>query len=593
MKRIKDLLLNWRIILLILVVIISLVLIRPYPIAPEGVAIRHVEEDSTAHMAGIRTVDADVKPMHREVITHINGEAIKNVQDYNRIVEALEANDTIRIRTQSSYVDEESTVPTFFFKTQREYEMILEPKYKEIPLNETEIIEVNRTVEENVTINETTEVKNKTITEYEEVEKTKKVFDGTKPLGLTVYNAPKTNIRKGLDLEGGSRVLLQPEREVTSDEITLIINNLEERLNVYGLSDIVVRRVSKGLFDDEDLISVEVAGANEEEVRELIGSQGKFEAKISNETAFTGDDIDFVCRSADCSTATSPERPCGEREDGTWSCQFRFSISISTEAAERQAQLTSRLDIVTENGQQYLSEPIRLYLDGNLVDELQIGADLQGRPTRDISISGPGTGRTREEAIADSRESMLRLQTILETGSLPVQLEIIKIDTISPTLGEQFLRNALSVGIGALVGILLFIFIRYRSFKVGLPVAITMLSEVIIILGIAAGIGWNLDLAAIAGIIIAIGTGIDDQVIILDETRRGKKDAISWKERIKRAFFIIFAAFFTTFAAMFVLFFSGAGLLRGFALTTILGITAGVLITRPAFAVIVEYLFKN
>ncbi|MBW3001002.1 protein translocase subunit SecD, partial [Candidatus Woesearchaeota archaeon] len=54
------------------------------------------------------------------------------------------------------------------------------------------------------------------------------------------------------------------------------------------------------------------------------------------------------------------------------------------------------------------------------------------------------------------------------------------------------------------------------------------------------------------------------------------------------AFFIIFAAYFTTVVAMLPLWFAGAGLLKGFALTTILGVSIGVLITRPAFAAIIQ-----
>jgi preprotein translocase subunit SecD len=57
---------------------------------------------------------------------------------------------------------------------------------------------------------------------------------------------------------------------------------------------------------------------------------------------------------------------------------------------------------------------------------------------------------------------------------------------------------------------------------------------------------------------------------------------------MKRAFFIIFAAFAATVAGMLPLWNAGAGLFRGFALTTIAGATIGVLLTRPAFASIVE-----
>ena len=124
---------------------------------------------------------------------------------------------------------------------------------------------------------------------------------------------------------------------------------------------------------------------------------------------------------------------------------------------------------------------------------------------------------------------------------------------------------------------------------------ITMLSETILLLGLAALVGWNLDLAAIAGIIIAIGVGVDHQIVISDEVtgKRKEADVSSWKQRIKSAFFIIMGTYLTTLVAMLPLLFAGAGLLKGFAFTTIAGITFGVFITRPAFAAIVEILVKK
>jgi len=119
------------------------------------------------------------------------------------------------------------------------------------------------------------------------------------------------------------------------------------------------------------------------------------------------------------------------------------------------------------------------------------------------------------------------------------------------------------------------------------------ISEVIILLGIAALIGWNIDLAAVAGIIIAVGTGIDHQIIIADETLRGRGIIYDWKQRIKNAFFIIMASYFTVFVALIPLVFAGAGLLKGFAITTILGASIGVFISRPVFARVIEILLRE
>ena len=189
---------------------------------------------------------------------------------------------------------------------------------------------------------------------------------------------------------------------------------------------------------------------------------------------------------------------------------------------------------------------------------------------------------------------MKKLQAILSTGSIPYELEIKKIDRVSPTLGQSFVKQILLAGLFAIVAVSLIIFVRYRKLKISIILILVSLSEVLIILGVAGLIKWNLNLPSIAGIIAAIGTGIDSQIVILDESRiKGE----SIREQIKKALFIIGTAFTTTFVALIpltgILGFmgitaAGAGLLKGFAVTTIIGLSVGVLITRPAFAEIVK-----
>jgi preprotein translocase subunit SecD len=410
-------------------------------------------------------------------------------------------------------------------------------------------------------------------------------------IGFSVYEAPTTNIRKGLDLQGGTRVLLQPEEQIDQDQMDILLSNMQYRLNVYGLSDVIVRE--SGDLSGNQYVLVEIAGAKEEEVKELLAKQGKFEATIGNETVFKGgQDITYVCRSADCS-GIDPLSGCGKSGD-IWACRFRFAISLSPEAAERQAELTKSLDVITENDEEYLTEKLVLYLDDSQVDELFIGADLKGRAVTDIQISGSGAGATQQEAVFNSLENMKKMQTVLITGSLPIKLDVVKTDTISPIFGKEFVKNALFIGLLAVLSVIIVIFARYRNINVAAPMLFTIFTELLLLLGIAALIGWNLDLAAIAGIIVAIGTGVDHQVVIADETLRGEAGGIyDWKQKIKRAFFIIMAAYFTTVVAMLPLLKAGAGLLRGFAVTTIIGVSVGVLITRPAYAAIVEILLKE
>ena len=144
------------------------------------------------------------------------------------------------------------------------------------------------------------------------------------------------------------------------------------------------------------------------------------------------------------------------------------------------------------------------------------------------------------------------------------------------------------------------IFIRYRTPVLVVPIILTSLAELVLILGTASVINWNIDLAAIAGILAAIGTGVDDQIIITDEVLKGKKTTsrrTGFQTRIKGAFFIIFAAAGTLIAAMLPLAYvgfsrgySGIGTLSGFAFTTIIGVLIGIFITRPVYAKFIELL---
>ena len=400
---------------------------------------------------------------------------------------------------------------------------------------------------------------------------------------IVVSNIPKTNLKTGLDLSGGARAILKPVNATLSqNDIDDLVSVTSNRLNTFGISDVDIRSVSD--LEGNKFLRVEVAGITQEDLKELVGQQGKFEAKIGNDTAFVSGekDITFVCRNdATCAGIET----CQPDSSGAYFCKFRFSISLSPEAAERHARITQNLTLDQTNSQ-YLSKKLDLYLDDTLVDSLFIGADLRGAVTTQIQISGSGAGATENEAYDDSLDSMKKLQTILITGSLPYKLEIVKLDSSSPILGKEFTKNIITLGIIVFLIVSILIFIRYKRIKITLGVILTMFSEAVIILGIASIISWNLDAPGIAGIIAGIGVGVNDQIVIIEESV--SREATTLKQRIKRALFIIIGAFFTIFVAMLPLFWAGAGLLEGFAFTTIIGITAGILITRPAFTEIMR-----
>ena len=554
--KIKKLLTNWKIILLVIFLIMSVIAI--HPTKSEGVAIRSVVTNSSASIAGVPQPKPTIQPVARERVIAIGSRPVKDVASYFEEISKIGPNRTIQLKTNKAA-----------------YRIVTKEAFETIILNETEAVNVTETNE-----------KNQTITKTILVPKTKKVSKGLEDIGLKVYDAPKTNIRKGLDLQGGTRVLLQPEVKLSEFDLAILIDNMKQRLNVFGLSDLVVRD-STDLVGNQYIV-VEIAGATEDEIKDLLAKQGKFEAKIGNSTVFIGGrDIVYVGRSANEARIQACDN------QGQWVCRFSFSITLSKEAAQRQADATRDSEVISNDGGSYLKDKIEFYLDDKIVDSLNIVSDLKGKAETQIAITGSGIGNNQQEAVINAGENMKRLQTILVTGSLPVKLTIVKIDAISPALGDEFVSNAILMSILAIIAVAIVIAIRYMKVLIALPILITMLSEILILLGVASFIGWNMDMAAIAGLLVAIGTGVDDQIVITDETLKGETSNVyNWREKVKRAFLIIMLAYATVVVAMIPLIFAGAGLLKGFAITTIIGVTIGVFITRPAYSAFVEIMLK-
>ncbi|MDD3178138.1 MAG: hypothetical protein PHR26_01335 [Candidatus ainarchaeum sp.] len=203
------------------------------------------------------------------------------------------------------------------------------------------------------------------------------------------------------------------------------------------------------------------------------------------------------------------------------------------------------------------------------------------------------TGQASSYDDAVSRLDYLDL--IITSGSLPIAIESISTESISPYLGSSFLNTSLWIGILALITVAIVLFFRYKQIKLVIPILITGTSEILILLGFLSLLSFRLDLAAVAGILATIGTGVDDNIIIIDELLKGRSknkneysSSDSLIRRIKKAFFIMFAAAATTAVTMIPIFGLGLGKLTGFAVTILLGTAIGVFITRPVYAQIAK-----
>ncbi len=200
---------------------------------------------------------------------------------------------------------------------------------------------------------------------------------------------------------------------------------------------------------------------------------------------------------------------------------------------------------------------------------------------------------------AEAQRVTTELKVLLESGALPASLKLVSESRVPATYGEYLFYTFLLALIAAMIAVATYIALRYREWKVVGPIILTMASEIFMIFAFAALVSWKIDVASMVGIVASTGTGVDDQIVITDELIRGRKKEGEQKKvasviaRVKRAFFIIFASASALTVAMIPVWFSGIPALKGFALTTIVGVLIGVFITRPAFAEILKYLLHR
>lgn len=207
----------------------------------------------------------------------------------------------------------------------------------------------------------------------------------------------------------------------------------------------------------------------------------------------------------------------------------------------------------------------------------------QGTPVYSASITGSVGAASPQERTRLAQENVKHIESILKGGSLPVQISLGSSTVVPPSLGEEFLRLSLIGIVSALVVISLFIGLRYRQAKFILPIVVISISELVVLLSILGS--FTIDLAAMAGIIAAIGVGVDAQIVITDELLKKSGEL---KERMAYAFAIIKTNVLVAIVGMLPLLFSGLVEVIGFAVSTILGALLGFLLSRPAYAILAE-----
>ncbi len=188
------------------------------------------------------------------------------------------------------------------------------------------------------------------------------------------------------------------------------------------------------------------------------------------------------------------------------------------------------------------------------------------------------------------------LANVLKFGSLPISLEVGQVTSVTPTVGEDYLRAGLLAGAIGLALVAIFLLVYYRALGVVAVASLIVAAFISYCLFVVFGrqLGFTLTLAGVAGAIVAIGITADSFIVyferIRDEVREGRTLRVAAEAGWFRARRTLLAADFVSFLGAVVLYVLSIGSVRGFAftlgLTTVVDVVVAFLFTRPVVALL-------
>jgi preprotein translocase subunit SecD len=370
----------------------------------------------------------------------------------------------------------------------------------------------------------------------------------------------QNSIKLGLDLKGGTQIILKPVEKGTEEITEEAINKAEliilNRIDKLGISEpLVTRDLNKDII-------VQLPGVSEpQRAIEIIGKTAQLEFKIL-------ESVDANNNPVLGPTLMTGDKLVKSQAGYDSAGKIIVSMSFTAEGTKEFEKITS------EN----IGKQLAIVLDGEVKSAPRIQSAISG----DAVIENIG-------ALQEAKDVAL----VLQTGSLPVNLEIQESQTIGPTLGQDSLRASILAGIIGIILVAIYMVALYRG--LGLISLIGLTVYIIIFWGILAALKTPVTLPGIAGVVLTIGIAVDANVLIYarikEEMIKGKSKFVAFSEGFRNALKAIIDSNITTLITAAALYRFGTGPIRGFAVTLAIGIiismlTAIVLVRAILFLIV-------
>ena len=355
----------------------------------------------------------------------------------------------------------------------------------------------------------------------------------------------KKPTKLGLDLVGGSRIVLEAQTtdtiaKITPDMMSRLQFAIENRVNALGVAETVVQQAG------EKRLLVEIPNISDPaKAKEFLGETAELEFKKPLDgqygatgwasTGLTGKDV----RKALIST-----NPGG---------QWVVSLEFNDKGTKKFGKLTQEL----------VGKPMAIFFNGELQSAPVIQEPILGGHAQ---ISGGDSGFAYEEA--------KKMVDLLNAGALPVPAKIIEESLVGPTLGADSIQKSKTAGFVGIGLVMIFMLLYYRLPGAIADVALIIYS--ILVFAVFKIVPVTLTLAGIAGFILSIGMAVDANILIFERTKEELKAGRTLFTAINagfdRAFTSIFDSNMTTIITCVILYFLGTSIIKGFALTLIIGV---------------------
>lgn len=351
--------------------------------------------------------------------------------------------------------------------------------------------------------------------------------------------------KKGLDLVGGSRLVLEAQTtdtvaKITPDMMDSLRFAIENRVNKLGVAETVVQQIG------ERRLLIEIPQISDlNKAKEFLGETAELEFKKEG-TPINGKPVWI---STGLSGKDVSKSLVSTSQGGEWVVDLEFN----DKGTQKFADLTTKL----------VGKPMAIFFNGELTSAPVIREPIIGGRAQ---ISGGEGGFKYDEA--------KKMVDLLNAGALPVPAKIIEENTVGPTLGADSIHKSKIAGMIGIGVVMLFMLIFYRL--PGLIADIALMCYTLILFALFKTIPVTLTLAGIAGFILSIGMAVDANILIFERTkeelRAGRTLFTAINAGFDRAWTSIFDSNMSTIITCTILYMLGTSVVKGFALTLALGV---------------------